>query len=304
MEEALTISTISQAHRLLGMSSPQHPLVSVTRPRDFRQVAAFQQRKVVVQLWQVELKGAGCGPLQYGRSTYDYQEGTLLFTAPGQVKRYDNAHEVEEEDTDGWALSFDPDLIRKSPLADKISQYSFFSYAVNEALHVSAQELATLEELLAKIEQEYSRPPDRHSQSLIISNIELLLDYCLRYYDRQFIARSNQNGDVMSKFEQVLQTYYDSGQVAERGVPTVTYSAQELSLSTSYLSDLLKKETGKTAQEHIHHFVLEKAKTSLLNSTDSISQVGYALGFDYPQRFSNFFKAKTGMSPKEYRNVN
>jgi AraC-like DNA-binding protein len=175
---------------------------------------------------------------------------------------------------------------------------------VNEALHLSEGELKTIEQLLDKIVQEYSQNLDKHSQNLIISNIELLLDYCTRFYDRQFYTRTNLNTDIVSKFERLLKAYYQTKMVDEAGIPNVQYMARELNFSSNYLSDLLKKETGKTAQEHIHLFVIEKAKNILLNSGNSISEIGYSLGFEYPQHFSKMFKLKTGMSPSEYRNLN
>ncbi|MEO0900441.1 MAG: helix-turn-helix domain-containing protein, partial [Bacteroidota bacterium] len=162
----------------------------------------------------------------------------------------------------------------------------------------------TIEELLDKIIKEYSQNLDRHSQHLIISNIQLLLDYCVRFYDRQFYTRTNVNHDMVSKFERLLKGYYQSEQVVEKGIPTVKYTAQKLHLSPNYLSDLLKKETGKTAQEHIHLYIIERAKNSLLNSSHSVSEIGYSLGFEYPQHFSNLFKSKTGYSPRQYRNMN
>jgi AraC-like DNA-binding protein len=204
----------------------------------------------------------------------------------------------------GWTLAFHPDLIRKSKLADKINHYSFFNYEVNEALHLSEDERKTIEELLDKIEKEYSQNIDKHSQNLIISNIELLLDYCTRFYDRQFYTRTNINVDFVSKFEKLLKAYYETHMVDEIGLPNVQYLAKKLNFSSNYLSDLLKKETGKTAQEHIHLYVINRAKNSLLNSKSSISEIGYALGFEYPQHFSSLFKSKTGMSPSEYRNLN
>ena len=195
-------------------------------------------------------------------------------------------------------------MIQKSDLGEKISRYSFFRYDVNEALHLSDEERKTIEELLEKIIKEYSQNLDRHSQHLIISNIELLLDYCLRFYDRQFYTRTNLNTDVVSKFERLLQNYYQTVIALELGIPNVNYCAKELNVSSNYLSDLLKKETGKTTLEHIHLYVIEKAKNNLLNSTNSISNIGYDLGFEYPQHFSNLFKAKTGYSPTDFRNLN
>lgn len=259
---------------------------------------------MINNLYQITLKQLGCGNLMYGKNSYDYEDGTLVFTSPGQVSIFEGEMPAENQTDKGWTLAFHPDLIRKSSLADKISQYSFFNYEVNEALHLSEEELKTIEELLDKIVKEYSQNLDRHSQNLIVSNIELLLDYCTRFYDRQFYSRSNLNLDFVSKFEKLLRTFYRTNKVDEIGLPNVKYLAKELNFSPSYLSDLLKKETGKTAQEHIHLFVIEKAKNKLLNSDSSISEIGYALGFEYPQHFSNLFKAKTGFSPKEYRNLN
>ena len=305
MSDAFVINSISQAHQSLGLANPKHPLVSVVYARDIKAVSDFQNVKVVNNLYQITLKTSDdCGQLLYGKNSYDYEEGTLVFTSPGQVLEYDGNIEYGDPKQEGWTLAFHPDLIRKSSLADRIGNYSFFNYDVNEALHLSDEELKTIEELLEKIVKEYSQNLDRHSQHLIVSNIELLLDYCLRFYDRQFYTRTNLNNDFVSKFERILHNYYQAGDADKSGIPGVNYFAQKLSLSSNYLADLLKKETGKTTQEHIHLFILERAKNSLLNSSDSISEIGYALGFEYPQHFSNFFKSKTGISPREYRHLN
>jgi AraC-like DNA-binding protein len=304
MSKTFEINTISQAHQSLGLLPPKHPLVSVVKLADFRPTIDFKGLKVVNNLYQITLKNIGCGNLTYGKNTYDYEEGTLLFTSPGQVIILEGEMPAENSEDKGWTLAFHPDLIRKSSLADKIDNYSFFNYDVNEALHLSEEELKTIEELLDKIITEYSQNLDKHSQNLIVSNIELLLDYCTRFYDRQFYTRTNINVDFVSKFEKLLKTYYDLGNVAEIGLPNVQYLSQKLNFSSNYLSDLLKKETGKTAQEHIHLFVINKAKNSLLNSNNSISEIGYSLGFEYPQHFSSLFKSKTGYSPSEYRNLN
>ncbi|MEO1009936.1 MAG: helix-turn-helix domain-containing protein [Bacteroidota bacterium] len=304
MSKTFVIQSISQAHQSLGLAKPKHPLVSVVYAKDIKNITDFQDIKVVNQLYQITLKTTGCGEVRYGKNAYDYEEGTLLFTAPGQVTEYDGDFEVDNDENEGWMLVFHPDLIRKSPLADKMGLYSFFNYDVHEALHLSDDERQTIEALLDKIIKEYSQNLDRHSQNLIVSNIELLLDYCLRFYDRQFLTRTNLNGDAVSKFEKLLKTYYETEKAHTFGLPTVSYCGTELNLSSSYLSDLLKKETGKTAQEHIHLFVIEKAKNSLLNSEASISEIGYALGFEYPQHFSNLFKSKTGYSPRAYRSLN
>lgn len=298
------IQSISQTHDALDLDKPKHPLVSVIQSNMVKNMTNFQNVKIVMNLYQITLKTTDeCGTLRYGKNVYDYDEGTLVFTSPGQVLEFEGEYNAHPNDR-GWSLIFHPDLIRKSILGEKISQYSFFNYDVNEALHLSDEERKTIEELLQKIVKEYSQNLDRHSQNLIISNIELLLDYCLRFYDRQFYTRTNLNSDVVSKFERLLKIYYQQKNPVEIGLPTVQYCGQALNLSSNYLSDLLKKETGKTAQEHIHLFVIDRAKNSLLNSSTSISEIGYALGFDYPQHFSNLFKSKTGMSPREYRNLN
>jgi len=304
MSTIFEINTISQAHQSVGLPAPKHPLVSVVKTADFRPAVDFRGLKVVNNLYQITLKNSGCGNLMYGKNSYDYEEGTLVFTSPGQVTIFDGEMPQNLENDKGWTLAFHPDLIRKSNLADKINQYSFFNYEVNEALHLSEDERKTIEELLDKIVKEYSQNIDKHSQNLIISNIELLLDYCTRFYDRQFYTRTNINVDFVSKFEKLLKSYYDTDKINDFGLPTVQYLAQKLNLSSNYLSDLLKKETGKTAQELIHLFVINKAKNILLNSRNSISEIGYSLGFDYPQHFSSLFKSKTGMSPSQYRNLN
>jgi len=302
--ETFKINSISQAHQAMGLAAPKHPLVSVVQTKDFDTKLNFNGVKIINNLYQVTLKQLGCGNLIYGKNSYDYEQGTLVFTAPGQVTVFEGEMPSENGADTGWILAFHSDLIRKSGLADKMNQYSFFNYEVNEALHLSEEELATIEDLLEKIVREYSQNLDKHSQNLIISNIELLLDYCTRFYDRQFYTRANLNLDYVSKFEKLLKGYYEKNLLEETGLPTVKQMAEALNFSSNYLSDLLKKETGKTAQEHIHLFVIDKAKNKLLNSSHSISEIGYALGFEYPQHFSNLFKSKTGMSPSEFRNLN
>ncbi|MEL6866841.1 MAG: helix-turn-helix transcriptional regulator, partial [Bacteroidota bacterium] len=280
-------------------------LITVIQAKDMKTVEKLTNLRIVMNLYQVMLKKGNCGKMQYGRNSYDYEQGTLMFTAPGQVVQFEEGDDYDASNQEGWLLAFHPDLIRKSDLGKKINTYSFFNYDANEALHLSEEERQTIKELLDKIVKEYSQNLDKHSQHLINLNIELVLDYCLRFYDRQFYTRTNLNIDTVSKFERLLKTYYEEQQVQDiLGLPTVNYCAHALNLSNSYLTDLLKKETGKTAQEHIHLFVIEQAKLSLLNSKESVSQIGYSLGFKYPQHFSNLFKSKTGMSPLEYRNLN
>ncbi len=304
MSNTFIIDSISQALQSLGLAKPKHPLVSVVHGRDIKSISDFQNVKVVNNLYQVTLKQTGCGTLLYGKNSYDYQQGTLVFTAPGQVTQFDGDMQSESENIEGWTLAFHPDLIRKSSLADKMSRYTFFSYDISEALHLSDDERNTVEDLLDKIIKEYSQNLDQHSQNLIISTIELFLDYCVRFYDRQFYTRTNLNSDIVSRFEKLLISYYQGKKGAEIGLLSVKYCSEKLNLSSNYLSDMLKRETGKTAQEHIHLHIIEKAKNNLLNTTDSVSEIGYALGFEYPQHFSNLFRSKTGYSPREYRNMN
>jgi AraC-like DNA-binding protein len=298
------VNSISQAHQAMGLPAPKHPLVSVVQTKHFNSKLDLSGVKIINNLYQITLKQLGCGNLFYGKNSYDYEAGTLVFTSPGQVTVFEGKMPTDSDSDEGWILAFHPDLIRKSNLAEKIHHYSFFHYDVNEALHLSEEELNTIDDLLDKIVKEYSQNLDKHSQNLIISNIELLLDYCTRFFDRQFYTRTNLNTDVVSKFERLLKAYYQTDLVKELGIPNVQYLARELNFSSNYLSDLIKKETGKTAQEHIHLFLIERAKNTLLNSSQSISEIGYSLGFEYPQHFSNLFKAKTGCSPSEYRSLN
>lgn len=302
--DTIRFKNISQVHQALGLQKPMHPLVTVVRGNEIKQVGDFQNVKVVFDLYQVVLKKGRCGNIRYGRNSYDYQEGTLLFMEPGQVMEFENNFDPNEEVGEGWTLGFHPDLALKANLSKKLESYSFFHYDSHEALHLSDAELKTIEELLDKIVKEYNQNIDRHSQNIIATNIELLLDYCLRFYDRQFYTRSNINSDVVSKFHKILKQYYSTNFVQSKGLPTVHFLANELNLTPSYLGDLIKKETSISAQEHIHNFVIEKAKVALLQSSEPVSHIGYSLGFDYPQHFSNLFKTKTGFSPSQFRNVN
>lgn len=306
MGKTISINKVAQMHEMGMMSKPKHQLVSVIRNSDIQTIEKMQGVKVINHLYTIIFKSSSvCSSFSYGRNNYDHEEGTLVFTAPGQVMEFENNANADDEiDPDGWSLVFHPDLFRKSDLSEKMNKYSFFQYDSNEALHISVDERGSIEDLLEKIVKEYNQTLDRHSQHLIVANIELFLDYCLRFYDRQFFSRTNMNKDILSKFERLLIEYYRSGKAQEQGIPTVEYCAKSLHFSPNYLSDVLKKETGKTALEHIHFFLIERAKNSLLNSDDVISGISYSLGFEYPQHFSNLFKSKTGFSPKEYRNLN
>jgi YesN/AraC family two-component response regulator len=239
---------------------------------------------------------------QYGKGSYDFADATLVFLAPKQVASF--ADPIEELDDSGWTIMFHPDLIRRSELGKEIENYSFFNYETNEALHLSDVEKQSLLELVKKIDLELNLNIDKHSQDIIIQNLESILKYSYRYYDRQFFTRTNQNKDLVSKFEQYLQKYFSSSDLSEKGVPSVKQCGEAMHMSGSYLSDLLKIETGRSATDHISSHLIEKAKTTLLNSNSSISEIAFNLGFVYPQHFSQLFKKKVGMNPTKYRKSN
>lgn len=299
MSNIIRFSTISEIHDALGLNKPEHPLVSVI-PIDER-VTQFEygDATYVLDFYQVSLKSGISGNMTYGRNTYDFQEGMMVFTKPGQAMSFKDTK--EEAGADGWILLFHPDLIRRSELGRNIEKYSYFSYEIHEALHLSDKEKSALADLVQKIVTEYKQNIDRHTQKLIIANIELLLDYCTRYYDRQFYVRSNMNQDLVTRFENILRDYFNSETALESGLPSVKFCAEKMNMSSSYMSDLLKKETGKTAQQQIQDKIVDRAKTLLLGSNEQVSQIAYQLGFEYPQHFSKLFKTNTGMSPAEYR---
>ena len=299
MKEIIEFKTISSALQAMGLHKPKHPLVSAFNHKDIKKGPQLMGKSVVSSFYMVEYKQGKSGSFDYGRTTYDFEEGTLIFLAPGQVLKINEWS--EEEAINGWTLFFHPDLIRKSQLGQNIHNYSFFSYESNEALHISEEEKKIITDIRDKIILEYSQNIDRQSQKLIVTSIELLLDYCTRYYNRQFFTRENLNKDIVTRFETLLKTYYDSNKPLEQGIPSVKYCGEQLNMSPNYFSDLLKKETGRNAQDHIHFFLIERAKTQLLNSGESISHIAYDLGFEYPQNFSKLFKKKTGISPTEFR---
>jgi AraC-like DNA-binding protein len=297
-EEIAIISSIGQLHQLLGFEKPKHPLVSLVDTAKMSLPEEMSGRKFSADFYSISMKGGHCG-LQYGRNIYDFEEGVLGFTAPGQV--VSSTGRESEEDRWGWMLFFHPDLIRRSSLGQHIDEYTFFSYDTHEALHLSDQEKTTLTNCVDLIKSEYDQRIDNHSQKVMISSLELLLDYCSRFYERQFNTRTNQNKDILSQLERILKDYFNADLLMEKGPPSVQYCADKVNLSANYLSDLLRKETGKNAKEHINEFLIDKAKTWLLNSNDSVSQIAYGLGFNYPHYFSRLFKAKTGISPQKYR---
>lgn len=302
MKEIIRIRNISEVHQFYGFEPPRHPLVSIL-PIDERMTQfEYGDKSYAFDFYQISLKEGIKGTLSYGRNTYDFQEGTMTFIKPNQVVRVENSEDLDGGQ--GWTLLFHPDLIRRSELGKTIERFSFFNYEANEALHLSIDEKNALTELAQKIEKEYKQNIDKHSQDLIIANIDMILKYCKRYYDRQFYTRTNLNKDLLSKFEIVMRDYYLSDKPTEEGVLSVKYCAQALHLSANYFGDLVKTESGRGAKDHIQDFIIEKAKNKILGSNQSISEIAYSLGFEYPQGFNKLFKAKIGMSPLQYRNLN
>ncbi|KAA3662866.1 MAG: AraC family transcriptional regulator [Chloroflexi bacterium] len=301
MGKLIKIESISQIHQMIGYAKPKHPLITfIESPKIPRSNKPVIDQPVISSLYSISLKNGHECKINYGRQPYDFQEGSLMFIAPGQI--ITPISESKNTDTAGWSLLFHPDLIRKGSLANKMKAYTFFSYDSHEALHVSEQERKTVSSIVKTIKKEYSQNLDIYSHELIISNLELLLNYCKRYYGRQFITRTNVNKDLIIKVEDFLQSYFDSHQLENQGLPNVKQCAEAMGYSPNYLSDLLKKETGKNTQEHIHFYLIEKAKTMLLGSEEPVYKIAQALGFEYQQHFSKLFKNKTGMSPVEYRN--
>ena len=295
MEEVIKLNSVDQYNQMYGLET-LHPLVTVV---DLSKATLFPTHFTLnYGLYALFLKQTKCGDLRYGRQMYDYQEGTVTSFAPGQV--------VEVKVTDGirpksHGILFHPDLIRDTSLGQEIKHYSFFSYASNEALHLSDEEKKIFQDCLDKVQLELSRPIDKHSKRLISRNIELLLDYCMRFYERQFVTRSKVNKDVLVKFEELLDLYFQSEQSQTEGLPTVKYFADKVNLSSNYFGDLVKKETGKTAQEYIQGKIINVAKEKILASEKTVSEIAYELGFQYPQHFTRIFKKNVGCTPTEYR---
>lgn len=293
--------SISALHEITGLGKPLHPLITIIDTAKLAYSKELIGAKFTSDMFCIALKDASCG-LDYGRNHYDFNEGVLIFTAPDQVFTVTKVQNLG--DVQGWMLYFHPDLIRNTSLGPKIDSYKFFDYEVNEALHLSEQEQATINHIVDLIQVEIKERIDNHSQQVLVSNIELILNYSVRFYERQFNTRSAVNTDVVSKVEMLLKSYYRKHDLNESGQPTIQYLADECHLSLKYLSDLLTKETGRSAKDHINDFLVEKAKHLLLSSSDSVSGIAYTLGFNYPHYFGRLFKQKTGSTPKEYRQLN
>jgi len=295
------VDSISQLHSLFGFSKPKHPLISLIDASKIQIRDEEVGSKVIYDFYMVSLKDKSCG-VEYGRNSFDFDEGVMVFSSPGQV--YTPTKPIQKGEIQGWMLYFHPDLIRNTNLGSIINEFSFFNYDVSEALHLSEDEESIINTTIENIKSEYSQRIDNHSQRVIVSNLELLLNYCLRFYERQFNTRTNQSKDVIAQFEKELKKYFKTEQHLESGLPSIEHFSNIAHLSQHYFSDLIKKETGRKPKDHINDFVIEKAKNLLLGTEQSVSEIAYELGFNYPHYFTRLFKSKTGHTPVEYRNLN
>ena len=303
MERLYPINDISQ-YNSDSNTKTLNPLVTVidfsnASMRDWGNVSTV---KFQYGLYCIYLKDVKCGDMKYGRHYYDYQAGTLAFFAPGQVMTMEKP--TEPYQPMGHGLVFHSDILLGTSLGKNIRNYKFFDYESNEALHLSDDERKLILDCFSKIEFELKQPIDKHSKKLIVANIELFLDYCQRFYDRQFITRENVNKGILENFEELLNNYFGSEDANAYGLPSVAYCADKLNLSSNYFGDLIKKSTGKTAQEYIHNKIIEVAKIKLYESNKSVNQIANELGFKYPQHFTRFFKQQVGSTPKEFMNLN
>ena len=297
MGKILRIGSIDDYNRLYGVET-RNPLVTVVDVDNANRDNLGGEVTYSYGVYALFLKQTYCGDMTYGRMPYDYQEGTVTSFAPGQVVRVNFKAGVKPK---VLGLLFHPDLLRGTSLAQEMKQYSFFSYSSREALHLSEQEKAVFSDCLGKIRMEIERPVDGHSRKLICRNIELLLDYCMRFYERQFITRHDANTDVLERFERELDAYFTGDTAMRQGLPSVKHFAERCFLSPNYFGDLIKKETGRTPQEYIQNKIIDMAKEQLAGTTKTVNEISYMLGFQYSQHFSRYFKRGTGMTPAEYR---
>ena len=290
---------IAEYNRIFGLGT-LHPLVNIV---DFSKSEPIKGiPRSILGFYTISLKQDKGSGLKYGRNYYDFDEGTLVFFAPGQVVEME--FQPEEFKPTGYAVQFHPEFIRNTSLGHSINNYSFFSYEVHEALHLSEDERRIVIDCLMKIESELRHPIDKHSKSLVVSYIELLLNYSIRFYDRQFITRSDISVDVLARFEKLMNEYFITSQQLTSGLPSVKYCADKLCFSPNYFGDLIKKETGKSPQEHIQLKVINMAKEKIFEHGKTISEVAFELGFKHPQHFSKLFKQIVGTTPGEYRSFN
>lgn len=296
------INSISEFHRLVSLPEPRHPLISVARVADMRFKEDIIWGQFALNFYCISLKRDLLGKVKYGQHYYDYDKGLMTFIAPKQIQSLDVPHNemLGPQSGTGYALLIHPDFLLKHPLAAVIKNYGFFSYAVNEALHLSEKEEKSIFEIVEKIDEECQHI-DRHTQEIILSQLDLLLNYSNRFYERQFITRKAVNHDLLTKMEKVLGEFFEDEQTADRKLPSVDLLAEKLNLSPHYLSDMLRSLTGQSAQQHIQEKLIEKAKEYLAVTNLSVSEIAYHLGFEYPQSFNKLFKKKTNFSPLEFR---
>lgn len=298
--EPYQMKTISQYHQILGIAKPEHPLVSVISMDDFKPPAGNSRISVVFDFYVISLKRNFEGKIKYtyGQQTYDFDEGVMFFIAPKQVFSFDADQDYKNS---GWMLLVHPDFLWGTPLAKTIRQYEFFDYSANEALFLSEKEETTIGGIVQLIKQEYHANIDKFSQGLIVAQIELFLQYCDRFYNRQFLTRKISSHQILSRLEEILEDYFNSENLIQKGLPTVQSIAETLNISATYLSSLLKALTGQSTQQHIHEKLIEKAKEKLSLTNLSISEIAYGLGFEHAPSFSKLFKSKTNLSPLQFR---
>jgi AraC family transcriptional activator of pobA len=289
--------TLSDLHRLLGLPKPLHPLISLVENRDNEIDVSKLPALFIHDFYKISYKKNLRGKIKYGQGYYDFDEGGLLFKAPNQV----SANGEISQDHSGFTLLFHPDFLAAYPLAKKIKQYGFFSYSVNEALHLSDKEKETIISIFKNIDEELQNRIDDFSQDVIISQIETLLNYSNRFYKRQFITRRSANNNLLEKLEEILDDYFQSQKPLTQGIPTVQFLSEALNISPSYLSDMLRSLTGQNAQQHIHNKLIDKAKEKISTTNLTISEISYELGFEHPSSFNKLFKSKTTLSPLEFR---
>lgn len=297
-ESLQRIDTIAAYHHFAGLPKPSHPLISVVRFDAIRPRKVDYPKSIVNNFYSIALKHNFNGRLKYGQQPYDFDQGVMVFLAPGQVLTVtaDESHEHT-----GWLLMIHPDFLWQTPLAKTIRQHGYFDYAIHEALFLSEREESMIVGIIQQIQQEYQAPIDPFSQNIIIAQLDVLLNYADRFYQRQFITRRITNHQLLDQFEAALDAYFVGNDLLQTGLPTVGYLAKQLNLSPTYLSSLLKSLTGQNTQQHIHHKLIEKAKALITTSSLSISEIAYQLGFEHSQSFSKLFKQKTNQTPLTFR---
>ena len=296
MDKILNLDSVDLYNKLYGLET-LNPLVSVIDLN--KATSSVDLIRFNYGIYALYLKLEKACDIKYGRQTYDYQEGTIVCFAPGQTAETNPTTDKVQVNAHG--ILFHPDLLRGSSLGKNIKKYTFFSYEVNEALHLSEEERSIVMDCLKIIRMELEHGVDKHSKTLLVNHIELLLNYCMRFYERQFITRGKTNRDVLTRFENLLDEYFESTLAEQDGLPTVKYFADKLCLSSNYFGDMFKKETGKSPQEYIQEKVIELAKERISGTADTVSQIAYSLGFQYPQHFCRLFKKRVGYTPSEYR---